>query len=85
MTTEVIYNKDEVRKAYKQKFRYQWQPEKPKGKIVQVVELRFLTSFSRKPFFGESCEKMTVLLDNGRICSHYFNDEYSLWQLYLFN
>lgn len=76
--------KEEQCQPYRNRLRYHWQANKPKGEIKQIAEVRHIQSFPRKPFFGDSCEKMTVLLDNGRIACHYFNEEYSLWQVYLF-
>ena len=81
---EIIHHKEKHSQEYRKTLRFQWQAEKPKGKIIQIVEMRYLSHFKRKPFFGDACQKMTVLFDNGKIATHYFNEEYSLWQLYLF-
>lgn len=63
--------------------RYRWTEKKPQSEFRQVVK-RGSTVLNRKPFNGEQCEYIELLLEDGSIWTHYFNDKHALWKQWIF-
>ena len=63
--------------------RYRWTERKPESIIRQVIQ-RGSTILKRKPFNGEQCEYIELLLEDGSIWTHYFNDKHSQWKQWIF-
>lgn len=68
--------------------RYQWINEKPKAKIVQVIEKK-RTKLQRPPICNNYCTAITMLYDNGDIYTYYSDFEAedkgkTFWARYLF-
>ncbi|MBQ9184045.1 MAG: hypothetical protein IJ143_09785 [Neisseriaceae bacterium] len=64
--------------------RYSWTEKKPNS-VIRQISKRGSTILRRKPFNGEWCEYIELLLEDGSIWTHYFNDKHALWKQWIFD